>query len=149
MNDSFSYCDSIGLNYPAVVMEIIISCDHRENTGHSRKKMNIKEILCSNGYNYDKSLILLHFIFLHNNICVVCPLIDRSVAYSFCPICLLVCLSGSLKPFLNKSRFLHVCNTPSLLKTLGKGEIAHNKQFLLFPQYFLPIWRTLCHFHQI
>ena len=29
-----------------------------------------------------------------------------------------------------------------------KGEIACNEQFLLFPQCFLPIWRTVCHFHQ-
>ena len=28
-----------------------------------------------------------------------------------------------------------------LLKTLGKGEIVHNKQFLLFPQCFLTIWK--------
>ena len=34
-------------------------------------------------------------------------------------------------PFLNKPWFLRVCRT-SLLKTLGKGEIARNKQFLLF-----------------
>ena len=33
--------------------------------------------------------------------------------------------------------------------TVGKGEIARNEQFLLFPQCFLPIWRTFCHFHQI
>ena len=31
---------------------------------------------------------------------------------------------------------------------MGKGEIARYEQFLLFPQCFLPIWRTLCHFHQ-
>ena len=37
----------------------------------------------------------------------------------------------------------------SLLKTLGKGEIASNEQFLLFPQCFLPTWITFCHFHQI
>ena len=30
--------------------------------------------------------------------------------------------------------------------TVGKGEIAHNEQFLLFPQCFLPIWITFCHF---
>ena len=29
---------------------------------------------------------------------------------------------------------------------MGKGEIARNEQFLLFPQYFLPVWKTLCHF---
>ena len=37
----------------------------------------------------------------------------------------------------------------SLLKTLGKGEIARNEQFLLFPQCFLPIWITFSHFRQI
>ena len=33
--------------------------------------------------------------------------------------------------------------------TVGKGEIAHNEQFLLFPQCFLLIWKALWHFHQI
>ena len=33
--------------------------------------------------------------------------------------------------------------------TVGKGEIACYKQFLLFPQYFLPFWRTFFHIHQI
>ena len=32
---------------------------------------------------------------------------------------------------------------------LRKGEIAHNKLFLLFPQCFLPTWKIFCHFHQI
>ena len=30
--------------------------------------------------------------------------------------------------------------------TVGKGEIARNEQFLLFPQCFLILWRTYCHF---
>ena len=30
--------------------------------------------------------------------------------------------------------------------TVGKGEIAHNEQFLLFPQCFLPVWIAFCHF---
>ena len=34
----------------------------------------------------------------------------------------------------------------SLENTVGKGEIACNEQFLLFPQCFLPFWRTFCHF---
>ena len=51
-------------------------------------------------------------------------------------------------PFPNKSLFLHVCST-SLLKTLGKEEIAHKEQFRLFPQCFLPVWRTFCQLHQI
>ena len=33
--------------------------------------------------------------------------------------------------------------------TVGKGEIALNEQFLLFPQCFLPVWITFCHFRQI
>ena len=26
---------------------------------------------------------------------------------------------------------------------------AHIVQVFLFPQYFLPVWRTFCHFHQV
>ena len=48
-------------------------------------------------------------------------------------------------PFPNKPWFLRVGRT-SLENTVGKGEIARNKQFLLFPQCFLPVWRTFCHF---
>ena len=52
-------------------------------------------------------------------------------------------------PFPNKHWFLRVCSR-SVLKTLwGKGEIARNEQFLLFPLCFRPFWRTLCHFYQI
>ena len=48
----------------------------------------------------------------------------------------------------NKPWFLHVSNT-ILLKTLwGNCEISRGEQFLLFPQCFLPVWITLCHFHQ-
>ena len=36
-----------------------------------------------------------------------------------------------------------------LKKHCGKGEIARNGQFLLFPQCFLPVLRTFCCFHQI
>ena len=37
----------------------------------------------------------------------------------------------------------------SFENTVGKWEIARNKQFLLFLHCFLPIWRTFCHFHRI
>ena len=37
----------------------------------------------------------------------------------------------------------------SFENTVGKGEIARNKQFLLFPQCFLPFWITFCHFRQV
>ena len=36
----------------------------------------------------------------------------------------------------------------SFYNTVGKGEIACNKQFLLFPQRFLLTLRTFCHFHR-
>ena len=32
---------------------------------------------------------------------------------------------------------------------MGQGEVARYEQFLLFPQCFLPVWRTFCSFHQI
>ena len=37
----------------------------------------------------------------------------------------------------------------SLENPPGKGEIARDEQFLLFPQCFLPIRRTIYHFQQI
>ena len=51
-------------------------------------------------------------------------------------------------PLTNNPLLLRMCVT-SLLKTVGKEEIARNEQFLLFPQCFLPFWRTFCHFHLI
>ena len=33
--------------------------------------------------------------------------------------------------------------------TVGKGEIARNEQFLLFPQCFLVLCKTFFHFHQV
>ena len=44
--------------------------------------------------------------------------------------------------------FLLVCST-SLLKTVGKREIVLIKQFLLFPQQFLSVWKIFQNFHQI
>ena len=53
-----------------------------------------------------------------------------------------------VNPFPNKPWFLCVC-CESFENTAGNGEIARNEQFLLFPQCFLPVWRTFCHLHQI
>ena len=54
----------------------------------------------------------------------------------------------SINPFPHNDTFRCPWKT-SLLKTLwafensvGKGEIALNEQFLLFPQCFLPVWIT-------
>ena len=54
--------------------------------------------------------------------------------------------SDCINPFPNKPWFLQY---KSFENTVGKGEIACNEQFLLFPQCFLPIRRNFCHFHQI
>ena len=43
---------------------------------------------------------------------------------------------------------LFIVNKP-FENTVGKGEIAHDEQFLLYPQCFLSIWITFCHFRQI
>ena len=52
--------------------------------------------------------------------------------------------------FLNKLlSYLTCLQWKPFENTEGKGEIAHDEQFLLFPQYFLTIWRTFCYFHQI
>ena len=58
-------------------------------------------------------------------------------------------LSFGFNPFPNKPWFLCVFQDKSFKNTMGKGEIARNEQFLLFPQCFLPVWRTFCHFHKI
>ena len=41
-----------------------------------------------------------------------------------------------VNPFPNRPWFLHVCSTSLLENTVGKGEIAHNERFLLFPTMF-------------
>ena len=42
-------------------------------------------------------------------------------------------------PFPNKPCILRAA-VKSFENTVGKGEIARNEQFLLFPQSFLPVW---------
>ena len=54
-------------------------------------------------------------------------------------------------PFPKQPLFLFVCVCSTNLlkkKKHKKGEIACNKQYLLFPRCFLPFWRTFCHFHR-
>ena len=51
---------------------------------------------------------------------------------------------------LPKQALLFTClQYKSFENTVGKGEIARNEQFLLFPQCFLPICRTFYHFNHI
>ena len=51
------------------------------------------------------------------------------------------------KPFAKHALVFMGLQYKSFENTAGKGEIARNEQFLLFPQCFLPIWRTFYHFH--
>ena len=81
----------------------------------------------------------------------ILPLCSLNLIYTVCnrySKCIDPCAIFHLFPFPNKPRFLSICKN-SLLKTLEKGETANNKQFLLFPQCFLPVWQTFCHSHQI
>ena len=43
-------------------------------------------------------------------------------------------------------KWMSIVNPFPFENTVGKGEIAHNEQFLLFPHCFLPILITFCHF---
>ena len=69
------------------------------------------------------------------------------------PTCLRMAQRAPKQGVLTRSQtspvFLCVGSTSLLKNTVGKGEIARNEQFLLFPQCFLPFWKTLCHFHRI
>ena len=49
-----------------------------------------------------------------------------------CCMCLKFFSQKRCNPFPNKPYFLRVCNASLLKNTVGKGEIACNKQFLLF-----------------
>ena len=52
-------------------------------------------------------------------------------------------------PFPKQSLVFTYLQYKSFENTVGKGEIASNKQFLLFPQCFLPVQTTFFHFHQM
>ena len=58
-------------------------------------------------------------------------------------------LSLLIKSFLKQALVVTCLQYKSFENTVGKGEIACNKQFLLFPQCFLLAWRTFSHFHQM
>ena len=57
--------------------------------------------------------------------------------------------SATCNPFPNKPWFLLVSKNKSFENTVGKGEIARNEQFLLFPQCFLPFRKTYYYCNQI
>ena len=52
-------------------------------------------------------------------------------------------------PFPKQTLIFTRLHYKSFEHTMGKGEIVRNEQFPLFPQYFLPVWRTFCHSHEV
>ena len=54
-----------------------------------------------------------------------------------------------VQPFLKQALVFTCLQYKSFENTVGKEEIACNEQFLLFPQCFVPVWRTFRHLHQI
>ena len=52
----------------------------------------------------------------------------------------------SVYPFPKQALVFTCLQYKSFENTAGKGEIARNEQFLLFPHCFLPIWITFFHF---
>ena len=58
-------------------------------------------------------------------------------------------LTDLSKPSPNQALVFMCLQYKSFENTVEKGEIAHNKQFHLFLQCFLPVQRTFCHFYQI
>ena len=82
--------------------------------------------------------------------------IARNEQFLFCPKCFqdLYCrhvkTRACFENGLTRQAMVFTClQYKSFENTVGKGEIACDEQFLLFPQRFLPIWRTFYHFHQI
>ena len=51
-------------------------------------------------------------------------------------------------PFPKQALFFTCLQYQTFENTVGKGEIARNEQFLLFPQCFLRFQGTFHHFHQ-
>ena len=53
------------------------------------------------------------------------------------------------KPLPKQALVFTCLQNKSFENTVRKGEIARNKQFVLFPQCFLPIWKMFYHFHPV
>ena len=64
--------------------------------------------------------------------------------YKMLIIVLLLCI----EPFPKQALVFTCLQNMSFENNVGKGEIARYEQFLLFPQSFLPIWKTFCHIRQ-
>ena len=86
-----------------------------------------------------KSFVTSNFFFPHR---VFYPFGKASAILIKCEI--VIC-----KLFPTQWRLLTPLGNKPFENTVGKGEIARNEQFLLFPQCFLPVLIAFRHFHQI
>ena len=58
----------------------------------------------------------------------------------------MICKNLTCYPFPKQALVFTCLQYKSFKNTAGKGEIARNEQFLLFPQCFLPVWRAFLPF---
>ena len=77
-------------------------------------------------------------IFLTSYLCLLMNWKSLKLAYQF---------KG--EPFPKQALVFTCLLYKSFENTAGKGEIAHDEQFLLFSLCFLSIWKTFFHRHQI
>ena len=74
--------------------------------------------------------------------------IDVQKSWMFCKWTSGKMLVQSFNPFPKQALVFTCLQYKSFENTAGKGEIARNEQFLLFPQRFLSVFITFWHFHQ-
>ena len=55
----------------------------------------------------------------------------------------------AFQPFPKQALIFTCLQNKPFANTVGKGEIARNEQFLLFPLCFLPVFSIFCHLYQI
>ena len=77
----------------------------------------------------------------------MCTLLNNILCYYRSRACR--CVLHKCTTLSQTSPGLYVSAVQSYENTVGKGEIAQNERFLLSPRWFLPFWRTFCHFYQI
>ena len=69
--------------------------------------------------------------------------------FFFCKITPVHIKKQKLSPIPTQLHLLTPLGNKPFGNTVGKEEIVRNEQFLLFPQCFLPVWKTFYHFRQI
>ena len=101
------------------------------------------KLLSVNAFNFSQSEILLSVKAIEtqkNQLCFQSTNpFDISITDSF---------SKPSEPLPKQTLVFMYLQYKSFENTVGKGEIACDDKFLLFPQCFLAVWKTFCNFHQ-